>query len=165
MMETSRYKGYRIVAHPYELHECRRWAADLEIRRAGRVKPVGVASDFASEAEAVTACAGLARRIIDGRVVGCSIDRLAGPWHKAWWLKRFRNGDLMRRMFPVGIVILAVGAWLLYRGVTFTSNRDVLEVGGIKVTAKERRSVPPWAGAAIIAVGAGLIIFGARKRA
>lgn len=163
-MEKTRYRGFRIVAHPYQLHECRQWAADLEIRRGGLAKPFGVGDRFASEAEALRACTGLGRRIIDGRVPGWSVDRLGGPSGGWWPFNRF-NGELMRRSLVFGLVVLGLGAFLLFRGASFTSSRDVLNVGDIKVTAEERQSIPPWAGGVVMAIGAGLMIAGARKRA
>jgi hypothetical protein len=70
----------------------------------------------------------------------------------------------MRQLIIAGIVLLALGAFVLVRGASFISRRDVLKVGDLKITADEQQSVPPWVGGAAMAVGVALIVAGARKR-
>ncbi|HEY9382980.1 MAG TPA: hypothetical protein VIP80_05655 [Gemmatimonadales bacterium] len=64
-----------------------------------------------------------------------------------------------------GIVLVLVGAFVLLRGASFTSKRDVLQVGDLKVSATEHQSIPPWVGGAVLVVGVGLLVTGLRKRA
>ena len=71
----------------------------------------------------------------------------------------------MRPLIVAGVLLLALGAFLLIRGGSFTTRRDVLEVGDVKVTANERQAIPPWAGWVALVAGAGLLAAGARKRA
>jgi len=71
----------------------------------------------------------------------------------------------MRPLLFAGIVIAVLGAFLLFRGGTFSTRRDVLKVGDVKVTADQQQSAPPWAAGAALVVGAALIVAGARKRA
>ena len=71
----------------------------------------------------------------------------------------------MRPFIVAGIVLLGLGAFLLVRGGTFTSRKDVLKVGDVKITANERQSIPPWVGGVALLVGAGLLVAGARQRA
>ncbi|MEO8451302.1 MAG: hypothetical protein ABI647_16020 [Gemmatimonadota bacterium] len=70
----------------------------------------------------------------------------------------------MRPLTIVGILLIIAGAFVLIRGASFTSKRDVLKIGDVKVTADERQSVPPWAGGLAIVAGAALVFAGARKR-
>ena len=70
----------------------------------------------------------------------------------------------MRQFILAGIVMLGLGAFVLLRGASFTSHRDVLKVGDVKVTADEQRSIPPWVGGAAMLVGVVLIVAGTRKR-
>jgi hypothetical protein len=70
----------------------------------------------------------------------------------------------MRQFILAGIVMLGLGAFVLLRGASFTSRRDVLKVGDVKVTADEQRSIPPWVGGAAILVGVAFIVAGTRKR-
>lgn len=71
----------------------------------------------------------------------------------------------MRPLIIAGILIACLGGYVLVRGGTFTSRRDVLKVGDVKVTADEQQSVPPWAGGFAVVMGAALIVAGARKQA
>ena len=71
----------------------------------------------------------------------------------------------MRQFIIAGIVILSLGAFVLLRGASFTSRRDVLKVGDVKITADEQQSIPPWVGGAAMLVGVALIVAGTRKRA
>ena len=71
----------------------------------------------------------------------------------------------MRPLVIVGIIILGLGVFALLSGGSFTSQRDVLKVGDVEITANEQTSVPPWVGGAAILLGAGLIVAGVRKRA
>jgi hypothetical protein len=71
----------------------------------------------------------------------------------------------MRPSLIAGIIIALLGAFVLLRGASFTSRKDVLKIGDVKVTADERQSIPPWVGWAAVIVGVGVIAAGARQRA
>jgi len=71
----------------------------------------------------------------------------------------------MRERLIAGIVLVVFGAYVLLQGVSFSSRRDVLKVGDVKLTATEERSVPPWVGGVALVAGLVLIVTGARKRA
>ena len=70
----------------------------------------------------------------------------------------------MRQLILVGVVVLGLGAFVLIRGLSFSSRRDVIKVGDFKVTATEQQFVPPWVGVAAMVAGAVLVVAGARKR-
>jgi hypothetical protein len=70
----------------------------------------------------------------------------------------------MRPLTIAGILLVAFGAFVLIRGASFTSRRDVLKVGDVKVTADEQRSIPPWAGWLAVVAGGALAVAGARRR-
>ena len=71
----------------------------------------------------------------------------------------------MRKFLIAGIVILCLGAFVLLRGASFSTRRDVLQMGDMKITADQQQVIPPWVGWAALAVGTSLIVVGARKRA
>lgn len=71
----------------------------------------------------------------------------------------------MRARIIAGIVILCLGGFVLLRGASFTTHRDVVRMGDVKLTATERQSIPPWVGGAAMVLGVALIVVGARKRA
>lgn len=63
-----------------------------------------------------------------------------------------------------GIVLLGIGLLVLFLGGTFSSQRDVLRVGDVSVTATEHRSIPPWVGGAVVVAGAVLLVAGLGKK-
>lgn len=71
----------------------------------------------------------------------------------------------MRPFIIAGIVLLGLGLVLLVRGGTFTSRRDVLKVGDVKVTANEQQSIPPWAGWVVVTAGLVCVLAGTRQKA
>ena len=71
----------------------------------------------------------------------------------------------MRLRLIAGIALLAIGAFVLLRGVNFTSRHNVLEVGDFKVSATERQAIPPWVGGVAMVAGLALLVAGMRKRA
>ena len=71
----------------------------------------------------------------------------------------------MRQFLIAGIVLIGLGAFVLLRGASFTSRRDVLKVGDVQLTASERQTIPPWVGGAAVVLGVGLIVAGTRIRA
>jgi hypothetical protein len=49
-------------------------------------------------------------------------------------------------------------------GGTFTSRRDVLEIGGLTVSAEEEHPIQPWAGGLALAAGLVLVVTGVRRK-
>jgi hypothetical protein len=71
----------------------------------------------------------------------------------------------MRSFLVAGVIILALGAFLLIRGGTFTTRRDVIKVGDVKISADSRESVPTWLGWVAVVAGGALLVAGMRKQA
>ena len=69
----------------------------------------------------------------------------------------------MRPLAIVGIVLIVLGAFLLIRGGTFTTQKDVIKVGDVKLTADEKQSIPQWVVGIAIVAGVGLLVAGGRK--
>jgi len=101
-MTPIRYKGFSILTRLYQICQSKRWTVDLEIRRDGQRQSFSTDERYQTEPEAEARCASLGRRIIDGRVPGCSVDRLrtVGP------------GPL-RRVILAGIFSFGLGTSLL----------------------------------------------------
>jgi hypothetical protein len=73
----------------------------------------------------------------------------------------------MKPLAIVGILLIALGViGLAVDNISFTERRTVLDVGPLKVTADEQRTIPipTIAGIAAVVVGLGLV-FLSRKRA
>jgi hypothetical protein len=64
-----------------------------------------------------------------------------------------------------GLVLLGLGAFVLVRGANFTTRENVVKLGDVQLTAKEKQAVPPWAGGIAVAAGVLLLAAGAKKRA
>jgi hypothetical protein len=70
----------------------------------------------------------------------------------------------MRVMLLAGLALVLAGSVVLYRGGTFTSRRDVLKVGDLKVTAEEQHPIQPWIAGAAVLAGVVLLVSGARRK-
>ncbi len=70
----------------------------------------------------------------------------------------------MKPLVLVGILLAAVGGFILLRGLTYTKNRSVLKVGGLEASVEERQTIPTWVGAVAVVGGLVLIGAGAGKR-
>ena len=82
-------------------------------------------------------------------------------------LRLTRYGPYIGRMRPlslVGLILVAAGAFVLLRGLSFTSQKSVLKVGDFQASVEEHRTVPPWVGGLLVAGGILLIVGGSRRR-
>ena len=70
----------------------------------------------------------------------------------------------MRPLSLLGIALICVGAFLLIRGGTFTTRKDVLKVGDVKLTADEKQTILPWVGGIAIVAGVVVVAAGMRQR-
>ena len=71
----------------------------------------------------------------------------------------------MRTSTFAGIALIIAGAFVLLNGGSFTSRRDVLDVGGLKVTAEEQHPIRPWVAGLAVLAGVGLVVTGVRRKA
>jgi len=71
----------------------------------------------------------------------------------------------MRPLSLIGIVLLALGAFIVFRGATYKSRDQVLKVGDLKASVEEKHAVPTWVGGAAIVAGVVLLAAGMRRRA
>jgi len=71
----------------------------------------------------------------------------------------------MRPTGIAGIALILLGAFVLLLGGSFTTKRDVLRIGDVKVSADEQRTIPAWAGVLSIVAGVVLVGTGVKKRA
>ncbi len=71
----------------------------------------------------------------------------------------------MRASTMVGIALIAVGGFLFFQGGSFTTRREVLKVGDLKISADEQRPIQPWVAGAAILGGVVLVAAGVRRKA
>lgn len=71
----------------------------------------------------------------------------------------------MRQFLIAGIILFGLGAFVLLRGASFTSRREVVKVGDVQLSAEQRQSIPPWVGGMAMVAGVALVFAGTRRRA
>lgn len=72
----------------------------------------------------------------------------------------------MKPLVIAGIVVAALGAFVLFTGgLSFASQESVLSIGDLEVSAEERHVIPPWVGGAAIVGGLLLVGAGVWRRA
>ncbi len=71
----------------------------------------------------------------------------------------------MRPLSLVGILLLAVGAFIVFQGASFKSRDEVLRVGDLKASVEEKHAVPAWVGGAAMVAGVVLLVAGMKRRA
>ena len=69
-------------------------------------------------------------------------------------------------MKALGIILIVVGiAMILLKGVNFTTEKEVVDLGPLEVNKKEKKSVnwPTYAGIAVAVCGAVILVTSSRK--
>ena len=70
----------------------------------------------------------------------------------------------MRPLGWIGVLLIIAGVIVVaMRGIPYTKSHNEVEVGPLKVTAKEQGIVPPYVGIIAIVVG-GVLVFAGRKQ-
>jgi len=65
----------------------------------------------------------------------------------------------------IGAALILVGGIVIARGVSYTTSHNVVDIGGIRVSADEKKPVAPWIGGVVALVGLALVFSGgSRKR-
>ena len=64
----------------------------------------------------------------------------------------------MKPLSIAGIVLAALGAFILLKGLNYESSRSVMKVGDLKISAQEERAIPAWVGG--VAVVGGVVLLG-----
>ena len=70
----------------------------------------------------------------------------------------------MRPQLIVGILLAVLGAFIVFRGVHYGSQRSVIRVGDYQASMEAQRSIPTWVGGVAIVGGALLVGAGLRLR-
>lgn len=70
----------------------------------------------------------------------------------------------MKPQLLVGILLMALGAFIVFRGLNYGSQQNVIQVGDMRASVEARRTVPTWVGGIAIVGGALLVGAGLRRR-
>ena len=64
----------------------------------------------------------------------------------------------------IGVILIALGGYILARGLTYGTSRDVVQIGGLKASVREEHILPRWTGGIAILAGVVLVFAGRRRR-
>jgi drug/metabolite transporter (DMT)-like permease len=70
----------------------------------------------------------------------------------------------MRALQIAGLLLIALGLWIIIRPPTYSSQESVLKFGDLEAKMQEQRPVPGWAGGIALGAGLVLVVVGVRKR-
>ncbi len=70
----------------------------------------------------------------------------------------------MRPLSLLGVVLLAIGAFIVFRRLTYKDREEVLNVGGVEASVEQERAIPTWVGGAALVAGVVLLAAGMRRR-
>ena len=71
----------------------------------------------------------------------------------------------MKPQLIVGILLMVLGAFIVFRGLNYGSQQSVIQVGDMRASVEARRTIPTWVGAVAIVGGVLLVGAGMRRRA
>ncbi|MEX0692418.1 MAG: hypothetical protein WD043_11305 [Gemmatimonadales bacterium] len=70
----------------------------------------------------------------------------------------------MRLLIIAGLVLAALGVFILTKGLTYGPESSVVRVGDFQMSAETERAIPPWAGWVAVLGGVALIGAGVGRR-
>jgi len=69
----------------------------------------------------------------------------------------------MKLVTIAGLLLLVLGAFIVFKGLTYRSERSVLKFGDLQASLEEHHTIPGWVGVVAIAGGLVLVIAGSRR--
>ena len=69
----------------------------------------------------------------------------------------------MRALQVSGVVLIAIGLWIIIRPPSYSREESVFKFGDIEAKMRQERSVPGWAGGMALGAGLVLVLAGFRK--
>ena len=70
----------------------------------------------------------------------------------------------MRPQALIGIVLIVLGAFIVFRGMSYSSRDEVLKVGDVEASVESKKAVPTWAGGVALVAGIVLVAAGMKRR-
>ena len=69
------------------------------------------------------------------------------------------------RALPIsGVVLIAIGLWLIIRPPSYSSEESVIKLGDIEAKMQREHSVPGWVGGIALGAGLVLVVVGLKRR-
>ena len=69
----------------------------------------------------------------------------------------------MRALQVSGLVLIAIGLWIIIRPPGYSRDETVLKFGDIEAKVQQQRTVPGWAGGLALGAGIVTVLVGLRK--
>jgi len=69
----------------------------------------------------------------------------------------------MRALQISGLVLIAIGLWIIIRPPGYSHEETVLKFGDIEAKMQQQRTVPEWAGGIALGAGIVMVLVGLRK--
>ena len=69
----------------------------------------------------------------------------------------------MRALQVSGLVLIAIGLWIIIRPPSYSREESVFKFGDIEAKMQQQRSVPGWAGGVALGAGLVMLVVGFRK--
>ena len=70
----------------------------------------------------------------------------------------------MRPQILFGAILILGGGFILARGLSYTTRKDVVDLGAIRVSTDEKKPIPPWIGGIIAVAGLALVFTGGSRK-
>jgi len=70
----------------------------------------------------------------------------------------------MRGKLIAGIVLAALGAFIVFQGVSYTKDESVFKFGGLEAKVQQKHRLPEWIGGVALGAGLVLVVTGLKKR-
>jgi hypothetical protein len=70
----------------------------------------------------------------------------------------------MRVSLIAGLVLAALGAFVVFKGVSYTKEESVFKFGGLEAKMQQKNRVPEWLGGVALGAGLVLVLTGLKKR-
>jgi drug/metabolite transporter (DMT)-like permease len=70
----------------------------------------------------------------------------------------------MRAVQILGALLIAGGLYILIKAPSYSTDKNLFNVGGVQATVQQAHEIPAWAGGAALAAGVVLVVVGSRKR-
>lgn len=64
----------------------------------------------------------------------------------------------------LGVLLILFGGYTLARGFHYTTRKDVVDLGGVRVSTDNQTDVPRWVGGGLALAGLVLVFSGGRRR-
>lgn len=70
----------------------------------------------------------------------------------------------MRAMAISGLILIALGLWVIVRPPSYSSEESVIKLGDIEAKMQREHTVPEWVGGLALGAGLVLVVVGLKKR-